>query len=212
MQVLGLGWKDLATPWSRDSRELTPDQLTDHLKKIISYQRTRGIPKNPPVDLPKRKMLPTLGTKTSTLSLIEKKHNDQSDKFETDWKNEWAERELSGIGDRYSNMQPLSMPSVDKKIIGKRLDVCFEWNLEEGGKELRWSQGQVVNVSNGSNILKPGARTSCYKNGEAVTIKWDENKDGNEPSHISSQCLLPSKWNPKKEHSHGSWRFDVMDA
>ena len=58
MRVLGLGWKDLATPWSRDSRELTPDQLTDHLKKIISYQRTRGIPKNPPVDLPRQKMFP----------------------------------------------------------------------------------------------------------------------------------------------------------
>ena len=115
MRVLGLGWKDLATPWSRDSRELTPDQLTDHLKKIISYQRTRGIPKNPPVDLPRQKMLPTLGTKTSTLSLIEKKYNDQSDKFETDWKNERAERELAGIGDRYNNMQPLYMTSVDKK-------------------------------------------------------------------------------------------------
>ena len=84
MIVLGLGWKDFATPWSRDSRELTPDQLRDHLKKIISYQRTRGIPKNPPVDFPKRKMLPTLETKTSTLSLIEIKYNDQSAKFETD--------------------------------------------------------------------------------------------------------------------------------
>ena len=139
----------------------------------------------------KTKILPTLGTKTSTLPLIEKTYNDQSDKFETDWKNERAERELAGIGDIYSNMQPLSMPSVDKKLLGKRLDVCFEWNIEEGGKKLRWSQGQVVNVSNGSNILKPGAWTSCYKNGEAVTIKWDEKKDGNELSYISSQCLLP---------------------
>ena len=68
IRVLGLGWKDLATPWSRDSRELTPDKLIDHLKNIISYQRTRGMPKDPPVDFPKRKMLPTLGSKTSTLS------------------------------------------------------------------------------------------------------------------------------------------------
>ena len=70
----------------------------------------------------------------------------------------------------------------------------------------------MVNVSNGCNILKPGARTSCYKNGEAVTIKWDKTKDGNKPSHISSQRLLPSELNPKKEHSHGAWMFDVMDA
>ena len=109
-------------------------------------------------------------------------------------------------------MQPLSMPVVNKKLIGKRLDVCCEWNLEEGGTELRWSQGEVVDVSDGSNILKTGARSACYKKGEAVMIRWDADKDRNEHSHVSSQRLLPSKWNPKKEHSEGAWRFDIMEA
>ena len=109
-------------------------------------------------------------------------------------------------------MQPLSMPVVNKKLIGKRLDVCFEWNLEEGGTELRWSQGEVVDVSDGSNIIKTGARSACYKKGEAVMIRWDADKDRNEHSHVSSQRLLPSKWNPKKEHSEGAWRFDITEA
>ena len=59
MRALGLGWNCIATPWSRDSKELTPDQLTSHLKKIISYQRTRRIPKHPPVKFPTRKSIPT---------------------------------------------------------------------------------------------------------------------------------------------------------
>ena len=55
-------------------------------------------------------------------------------------------------------MQPLSMPPVDKHLIGRKLAVCFEWNLEEAGTGLMLSQGEVVNVSDGTNILKPGAR------------------------------------------------------
>ena len=78
--------------------------------------------------------------------------------------------------------------------------------------ELRWSQGEVVDVSNGSNILKPGARSACYKRGKAALIRWDEDKDRKEPSHISEQRLLPWEWNPKNKHSEGAWRFDIAEA
>ena len=125
------------------------------------------------------------------------------------WSKKWVERELAGFGDRYGNMQPSSMLLVDKEIIGKRLDVYFEYDLEEGQTELRWYQGEVINIWDGLHIVKPRARTSCFKKGEAVMIKWDENKDRNEPSYVLSQMLLPSKWNPKKEHSKGAWRLDV---
>ena len=92
----------------------------------------------------------------------------------------------------------------------KRLGVCYEWNIEEGGTELRWSQSEVVDISNGSNILKPGVHILAYSNkGEAVTIRWDEDIYISEISRVSSQRLLPSKWNSKKEYSNGAWRFDV---
>ena len=39
---------------------------------------------------------------------------------------------------------------------------------------------------------------------------WDINEDRFEPSTISSQRLLPSKWNPKGKHIEGAWRFDVV--
>ena len=95
-------------------------------------------------------------------------------------------------------------------MVGKRLDVCERYELDEGGSELRWSQGKLLSVSDGSNILKPGARSACFSRGEAVLIQWDENKVQNEPSTTSSQRLLISKWNPKCTHSEGAWRFDVV--
>ena len=70
----------------------------------------------------------------------------------------------------------------------------------------------MVDVSDGPNILKTGARSACYKKGEAVMIRWDADKDINKHSHVSSQRLLPSKWNPKKEHSEGAWRFYITEA
>ena len=67
----------------------------------------------------------------------------------------------------------------------------------------------MVDISNDSNVLKPGARTACFKKGEAIIIRWDEDIDRNDISHVSSQRLLSSKWNPKKEHSHGAWSMDI---
>ena len=104
----------------------------------------------------------------------------------------------------YSELQPCSRPNIDKHLVGKRLDVCERYELDEGGSELRWSQGKLLSVSDDSNTLKPGARSACYARGEAVLIQWDENKVRNEPSTTSSQRLLISKWNPKCTHSEGA--------
>ena len=59
----------------------------------------------PPVDLPKRKLLPTLWIKTDVLSNIEQNYKDQTKEFEINGQNLRMERELAGIGDRYLNMQ-----------------------------------------------------------------------------------------------------------
>ena len=99
-------------------------------------------------------------------------------------------RESIGIGDRFTEIQPMSQPKIDKSLIGRRLDVCEQYDLEEGGTELRWSQGVVIAISDGNNMLKPGARTAKFKLGESVMIKWDANPDRNELSSTSAQRLL----------------------
>ena len=137
-------------------------------------------------------------------------HASGSAQFEENANSVRLERELAEMGDRYSELQPTSSPTINKKLIGKCLDICEKNNLNDGGSELRWSQGEVIQVSDGTNILKPGARNACYKKNEAVVICWDSNEDRFEPSTISSQRLLPSKWNPKGKHTEGAWRFDVV--
>ena len=95
-------------------------------------------------------------------------------------------RKAIGVGDRYAGLQPMSRPNIDQHLVGKRLDVCEKYNLEEGGTDLRWIQGIVVKVSNRSNILKSGTRTAKFKKGEVVLIRWDVNGACNELVSTSS--------------------------
>ena len=39
IRTLGLGWKDLAIPWSCNDKDLTPNELANHLKLIIEQQK-----------------------------------------------------------------------------------------------------------------------------------------------------------------------------
>ena len=48
------------------------------------------------------------------------------------------DRESRGQGDRYEELHPISIPKIDPSFIGTRLDVCFEFELDIGGKKLRW--------------------------------------------------------------------------
>ena len=86
-------------------------------------------------------------------------------------------------------LQPISIPNIDIYLIGKRLDICELYELEEGGTELRWIQGKVVSVSDGANIIKPGSRTACFKKGEGVLICWDANKERNEVETVSPPLI-----------------------
>ena len=106
-------------------------------------------------------------------------------------------------------MQPASMPVVNNGLIGQRLDICESYNFDEGSTKLRWSQGEVVLVSDGFNIVKQNARSACYKKGEAVMIRWDANEDRNEEITTTSKRLMPSKWNPRGKHMEGGWRLDI---
>ena len=116
------------------------------------------------------------------------------------------------MGDRYAECQP-SQPEVDEGLIGRRLDVCCSYQLESGGAELRWCQGEVVLVSDGCNMPKPPpARSAKFKAGEAVMVLWDACKVRKEDASRSEQRLLPSMWNPKGVHRAGAWRFDLEPA
>ena len=119
IRVLGLGWSDLATPWSRNGRDLSGEELSNHLKNIISHERKRMIPDKPPVQIPERKKLQILGTATQQLTVIEECNKLKLSGFEKHARNLKVERELVGVGDSYTNMQPQSMPKIDISLVGR---------------------------------------------------------------------------------------------
>ena len=118
------------------------------------------------------------------------------------------ERQDAGADDCRGHLQPTLMPDIDS-LLGKPLDVCCLCDLEEGGSVLRWCQGEVTKVSNGKNTKTPGCPRACCKKGEAVNIMWDAIEERGEDSVELPQRLLPSKWNPKRDHAEGCWRLNV---
>ena len=120
------------------------------------------------------------------------------------------EREDVGMEDVCKFLQPTTMPQINEDLVGRKLDMCCKCFLEEGVEVLRWCQGEVLFVSNGINIVKPGKFRACFKEGEEVMLKWDPIVDRNKASCTCPQRILPSKWNPQQTHSEGSWRFAVV--
>ena len=67
MQVLGLGWKKFSITWSQKGVRRSVDELALHLKMIIREERKLMPPTDPALEMPKRAVLPILGTATQQL-------------------------------------------------------------------------------------------------------------------------------------------------
>ena len=205
IRVIGFGWSNFAHPWSKNGIAYSPQELGVHLKSIIKAEKKCIIPNRPPTQLPQRKNLPQLGTQTSDVKELDALQQETSIDFDQNARKVRLDRESRGHGDRYSELQPTTMPEIVNNFIGTRLDVCFKFVLECGGEELSWCQGTVVDISNGNNMLYPNARSRCYKKGEAVEVLWDA-IDGISDKYKSIQKLQKTKWNKQCE---GAWRLDV---
>ena len=70
MRVLGLGFSDLAHPWSKDGVVHSVDELCNHLKHTIGEEGRRTMPNKPPPTMPKRKDMLTLGTAVLDLAAV----------------------------------------------------------------------------------------------------------------------------------------------
>ena len=127
----------------------------------MSKQWSRSIPTKPPVLFPVQKVLTQLGTQSSDVVAMDTSHVENSDEFEQQARLTILEREAVGVGDRYSNMQPTSATAKENVLIGKRMDVCLQYFLNDGGTEIFWSQGEVILVSDGEKIPKKQGRQAC---------------------------------------------------
>ena len=91
---------------------------------------------------------------------------------------------MKGQGSMYSQLQPFSRPDI-KDLVGNRIGVLCSVDIDVAGNiDLRWCQGQVIEV----------IENACHL---TVNVKWDPTPDilGYEEGGITEQVLLPSKWN-----------------
>jgi hypothetical protein len=83
----------------------------------------------------------------------------------------------------YSQLQPFSRPELSE-LIGTQINVLclFDIDVKKGTNELRWCQGEVIEVVEGARDL-------------TVKVKWDAQSDahGYEESTITNQRLLPTR-------------------
>ena len=164
------------------------------------------MPCTPPINLPKRKLLPSLGTQARDVAALDLLSVANARDFISNAERVRDEREAVGVGDRFSECQPASAPSVDASLLGVRLDICEEYTLDAGGVELRWSQGEVIAVSDGTNLARPRPFRTPYPRG-CVMMRWDANEARGEAGSESVFPLLPTKWNPNVL-GHGGWRLE----
>jgi hypothetical protein len=192
IRVIGFGWDWCKHPWSKDGIKFTTHQLAKHLQEIIVKEKHMKKPLAPPLRVPTRMNLPTLGTQLSLVQGLDQKYLNDEEEIKRKADQTRKTREKRGEGSMHSQLQPFSRPAVDS-LVDQRIDVLCSIDIDNHTKVLRWCQGRVV------------AAVSDTK----VEVEWDPAPDieGYEESTVSECVLLPSKWN--KDSKDGAWRMDV---
>ena len=188
IRVNGLGWKDVHHAWSLKGVDYTANQLLQHLlMKIIPAQDDgRVIPETPRVNLPSRKNMQQLGTRTLDVDDLDLRKDEEMEQFERGGRELREEMEDDGLTDRYEKLQDRTRPKVDETMIDVRIEQLWEYTEEDGSVVKQWCSGVVVGVKTQNRVL----------------IQWDKEhiQDGLE---ITQQKLLVSKWN---KHVCEGWR------
>jgi len=188
IRVNGLGWKDLHHTWSLKGVDYTGNQLLQHLfMKIIPAQDDgRVIPETSRVNMPPRKNMQQLGTRTLDVDDLDLRKYEEMEQFEQGGRELREEMEDDGLTDRYEKLQDKTRPKVDETMIDVRIEQLWEYTEDDGSVVKQWCSGVVVGVKTQNRVL----------------IKWDKEhiQDGLE---ITQQKLLVSKWN---KHVCEGWR------
>ena len=123
----------------------------------------------------------------------------------------WRDNEAKGIGSIHEKMQQQVPLVVDDSLVGTRIEYLSEFDIEDPDQEstkiLEWCGGVVERICDGTWLI-PGARTKCYKEGEAAEILWDAIPIADIPPSRSIERLDPKKWST---NVIGAWRKDFGD-
>ncbi len=193
IRYLGLGWKEAHHPWSSQGEMYTSSDIFRHLiETVIPLQDIMEVPDDAPINLPTAPDVNKLGLQTDVALNLKVANSKKIAKFKQDAREERDQREAAGEGDCWHEMQQTIAPSIDKHLIGFRIEMLFTYtNTDDGTTCLNWCHGTVISIMSEKN--------------RAVKIEWDKEclNDNDDPT--SNHKLLLSKWNPKSGKP-GAWR------
>jgi hypothetical protein len=205
IRYVGLGWEEAYHPWSKGGYIYTPNELLRHFTMVvIPLQRTKSVPEHPPMNLPTRPSLPTLGTKASDIVDMDSQSTKINAQLQMD---AYRERELleeEGIGDQLSELQQISWKIFDAKKLKSTpwgIDMLCEYIDDECEPMYVWCQGNVVELVRQTDT-------------EAVVkIEWNETCLQPGDPKVTKNVLKKSKWNPTTKDAwrkNGAWRQDLL--
>jgi len=205
IRYVGLGWEEAYHPWSKGGYIYTPNELLQHLTMVvIPLQRKLRVPEHPPMNLPTRPSLPTLGTKASDIVDMDLQSTQQNTQLRIDAYKERERLEEEGIGDQLSELQQFSWKIFDGSKLKSSpwgIDMLCEYVDDECERTYVWCQGKVVELVRQTDT-------------EAVVkIKWNEACLQPGDPKVTRHVLKKSKWNPQKKDAwktKGAWREDLL--
>jgi hypothetical protein len=186
--------EDFDIRWTYKRRTRTVQELQDHLRKILEAEGAPNseytMPKEAPIQAPKRMDVPILGTMTEGRRKLDSDQKEVEEKIKTMLRRERAMRKEEPCEiDRH---QPWLPPDASE-LEGQRIDVY--WPIK-GMKVKEWCQGLVKSVGeiDGDKIC--------------LSVLWDATPDleGFEMASESDVVLRLSSFGTKRSFG---WRLDL---
>ena len=136
--------------------------------------------------------MPTLGTRTTDIGVLDQKQKDQSDSFVIVAVAKRDQQERDGMHCRYETQQSNEPPKQDAEFIGTKIEQLWNFTENDGSIDI-WCKGIVVGVSN-------------HKRYPKIRIKWDKVYLRPGEPEVSEEILYKTKWNKQTEKS---WRLNL---
>ena len=162
IRFLGFLWCCLYTTWSYKGTVKSPESLAGHLKNIIKEETSRPIPNKPLTNLTSQKHVPTFCTFYKHVIAMDCSRSKKYHGFKYYVSEILYDRESDGFGDRYMEIQTVSIPAVDHSLVSKNIEILFELIDPYGTCCLEWCKGNVISV-----------RKAEGKNQNNVTVLWN---------------------------------------
>lgn len=194
IRYVGFGWVAAHHPWSNEGRNYNSAHLFRFLVDVvIPLAESESVPSSPPMRLPERPTLATIGTQAGDVKDRDTKRTTDNFALRTKWIEERERLESEGKGDVLMEIQRSTEPDFDDEHLANfKLDMLFSYD----NGVLEWCQGVVLKV--------------VSKKRRTVRVRWNQDclRDGD--AEVSTASLLPSKWNPNT-HTNGAWREDLRE-